>query len=132
MQIPSQKSHLRSFPRLLKRLTSKIDWCSIKQQNDIKLQQQKYAVFLIPIKCCLRTFTQSPKLHLQAFNGWPSLVAQMVKPLPAIAEDLDSISVWGRSPGEGNGNPLQYSCLENSMDRGAWRATISFTFKINF
>ena len=29
-----------------------------------------------------------------------------------------------RSPGEGNGNPLQYSCLENSMDRGAWRATV--------
>ena len=30
----------------------------------------------------------------------------------------------GRSPGEGNSNPLQYSCLENSMDRGAWRATV--------
>ena len=30
----------------------------------------------------------------------------------------------GRAPGEGNGNPLQYSCLENSMDRGAWRATV--------
>ena len=34
--------------------------------------------------------------------------------------DLDSIPGLGRSPGEGNGNPLQYSCLENSMDRGAW------------
>ena len=31
---------------------------------------------------------------------------------------------WGRSPGGENGNPLQYSCLENSMDRGAWRATV--------
>ena len=31
---------------------------------------------------------------------------------------------WGRSPGGGNGNPLQYSCLENSMDRGAWRGTV--------
>ena len=31
---------------------------------------------------------------------------------------------WGRSPGEGHGNPLQYSCLENPMDRGAWRATV--------
>ena len=31
---------------------------------------------------------------------------------------------WGRSPGGGNGNPLQYSCLENPMDRGAWQATI--------
>ena len=36
------------------------------------------------------------------------------------AGDPGSISGWERSPGEGNGNPLQYSCLENSMDRGAW------------
>ena len=34
--------------------------------------------------------------------------------------DLDSIPGWGRFPGEGNGNPFQYSCLENPMDRGAW------------
>ena len=40
------------------------------------------------------------------------------------AGDLDLIPGLGRSPGEGNGNPLQYSCLENSMDRGAWRATV--------
>ena len=38
--------------------------------------------------------------------------------------DLGSIPVSGRSPGEGNGNPLQYSCLENSMDRRAWWATV--------
>ena len=38
--------------------------------------------------------------------------------------DLSSIPGSGRSPGEGNGNPLQYSCLKNSMDRGAWWATI--------
>ena len=38
--------------------------------------------------------------------------------------DLGSVPGLGRSPGEGNGNPLQYSCLENSMDRGAWRATV--------
>ena len=40
------------------------------------------------------------------------------------AGDPGSIPGSGRSPGEGNGNPLQYSCLENSMDRGAWQATI--------
>ena len=34
------------------------------------------------------------------------------------------IPEWGRSPGEGNGNPLQYSCLENPMDEGAWWATV--------
>ena len=37
---------------------------------------------------------------------------------------MGSISGSGRSPGERNGNPLQYSCLENSMDRGAWQATV--------
>ena len=41
------------------------------------------------------------------------------------AGDPGSVPGLGRSPGEGNGNPLQYSCQENSMDRGAWRATVS-------
>ena len=40
------------------------------------------------------------------------------------AGDLGLIPELGRSPGGGNGNPLQYSCLENSMDRGAWWATV--------
>ena len=40
------------------------------------------------------------------------------------AGDLGSIPGSGRSPGEGNGNPLQYSCLENPMDGGAWKATV--------
>ena len=40
------------------------------------------------------------------------------------AGDVDSIRELGRFPGGGNGNPLQYSCLENLMDRGAWRATV--------
>ena len=47
-----------------------------------------------------------------------------VKNPPANAGDVGSISGSGRSPGEGNGNPLQYSCLENPMDRGAWWATV--------
>ena len=44
----------------------------------------------------------------------------VVKDSPANAGDVGSIPGSGRSPGEGNGNPLQYSCLENSMDEGAW------------
>ena len=48
----------------------------------------------------------------------------MVKNLPANAGDLVSITGLGRSPGEENGNSLQYSCLENPMDKGAWRAAI--------
>ena len=43
---------------------------------------------------------------------------------PANARDVDLISGSGRSPGEGNGNPLQCSCLENPMDRGAQQATV--------
>ena len=51
----------------------------------------------------------------------------MVENQPASAgdtRDTDSIPGWGRSPGRGNGNPLQYSCLKNLMSRGAWRATV--------
>ena len=59
---------------------------------------------------------------------WASQVALVVTNLPANAgdaRDVGSIPGLGRSSGEGNGNPLQYSCLEKSMDRGAWRATQS-------
>ena len=45
----------------------------------------------------------------------------MVKNPPANAGDVGSIPWSGRSPGGGNGNPLQYSCWDNSMDRGAWQ-----------
>ena len=51
----------------------------------------------------------------------------MVKNPPADAgdiRDMGSIPGSGRSPGGGHGNPLQYSCLENPMDRGAWRAVV--------
>ena len=55
-----------------------------------------------------------------------SRAAQAVKDLPAMQIKLGDpqlIPGSGRSPGEGSGYPLQYSCLENSMDGGAWRAT---------
>ena len=53
-----------------------------------------------------------------------SLVAQTVKSLPEMQEtQLQSLGQED-SPGAGNGNPLQYSCLENPMDRGAWQATV--------
>ena len=48
----------------------------------------------------------------------------MVKNPPANAGDAGSIPGLGRSPGEGNGNPLQYTCLGNPMDKGAWWATV--------
>ena len=46
----------------------------------------------------------------------------VVKNLPTIAEDVGSVPASGRSPGKGNGNPIQYFCLGNPMDRGAWWA----------
>ena len=58
---------------------------------------------------------------------WASQVALVVKNLPANAGDLRDASLIpssGRSPGGGDDNPLQYSCLENLMDRGAWQATV--------
>ena len=55
---------------------------------------------------------------------WASQVALVAKNLPANAGDMGPIPGSGRSPGEENGNPLQYSCLENPMDRGGWRATV--------
>ena len=66
-----------------------------------------------------------------------SLVAQNIKVSAYNAGDLGLIPGSRRSPGEGNGNPLQYSCLENPMDRGAWWATVhrvtrSWTWLWNF
>ena len=51
-------------------------------------------------------------------------MAQTVKNPPANAGDVGSIPGSGRSPGEGNGNPLQYACLGNPTDREAWKATV--------
>ena len=53
--------------------------------------------------------------------GFPG--CSLVKNLPTNVGDVSLIPGSGRSPGEGHGNPLQYSCLGNPMDRGAWQAT---------
>ena len=58
-------------------------------------------------------------------KGFPG--GSVVKDLPASAGDAGDVGLIpesGRSPGGGNGNPLQYSCLKNSKDRGAWQATV--------
>ena len=54
--------------------------------------------------------------------GFPG--GSVVKNLPANVGDMGSIPGSGRAPGEGNGNPFQYYCLENPMDRGGWWATV--------
>ena len=60
-------------------------------------------------------------------HAWALRVVLVVKNPPANSgnkRDVGVIPGSGRSPGEGSGNPLQYSCLENPMDREAWRATV--------
>ena len=56
--------------------------------------------------------------------GFPG--GSVVKNTPANAGDVGSVPGSGKTPEEGNGNPLQYSCLENSMERGAWWATVQW------
>ena len=66
----------------------------------------------------LECFLIDPKSML----GFPG--GSVVKNPPNNAGDMGLIPESGRSPGEGNGNPLQYSCLGNSMNRAVWRATV--------
>ena len=61
-------------------------------------------------------------LEVRSSRGFPR--SSVGKESACNAGDLGLISGSERFPGEGNGNPLQYSCLENPMDRGAWRATV--------
>ena len=67
-------------------------------------------------------FLQRERELLLVDLGFPG--GRVVQNLPANAGGTGSILGSGRSPGEGNGNPLQYSCLENPMDRGSWRARV--------
>ena len=55
---------------------------------------------------------------------WASQLAEVVKNVPANAGDMGSITGLGRSSEGGHGNPLQYSCLDNPLDRETWRATV--------
>ena len=70
-----------------------------------------------------RDQTQVSCISGKFFTIWASLVAQTVKKSVCNVGGLGLILGLGRSPGEWNGNPLQYSCLENPTDRGAWWAT---------
>ena len=70
------------------------------------------------MSCFIYYFTSCPS-YIMSFPG-----GSVVKNLPANAGDAGSIPQSGRSPGEGNGNPLQYSSLGNPIDRGAWQASV--------
>ena len=72
-----------------------------------------------------RSWTLLKQLSSSRETHGASRVAQWLKNLPANAGDKGSISVSERSTGEGNGSPLQCSCLGNPMDRGAWQAAVN-------
>ena len=74
------------------------------------LDEYLHEVIFLCLKCLVRK------------EGFPG--GSVVKNPPASAGDMGFIPGLGRSSGRGNGDPLQYSCLENSMDRGAWRAAV--------
>ena len=65
------------------------------------------------------------QIQIPTFQGFPgSAVVKNLLVNAGDTRDTGLIPEWGRCPGEGNGIPLQYSCLENSMDRGAWWAIV--------
>ena len=91
--------------------------CDLATAQNIKLSL--FLLFLHPFSLSIFKFAILFK--------WASLVSLMVKNTPANAGHLRDMHLTPgleRSPGGGHGNPLQYSCLENPMDRGAWRATV--------
>ena len=67
---------------------------------------------------------ENTHINSQLMSVWGVPVGSVVKNSLANAWDTGSIPGSGRSHGEGNGNPLHYSCPRNSMDRGAWQATV--------
>ena len=73
--------------------------------------------------------TRLKRLSSSTIFHWGFLGGSVVKNLPASTRDVGSIPGSGRSFGEGNGNPLQYSCLGNPMDRGAWRGYSPWSHK---
>ena len=106
---------------------NKIDMILVKKKKEFKLlkhglisSQWKTWPSVIQFKFnCIKSIKQPGNTN--CVLGFPGGAG--VKNPPANAEDAGSIPESGRSPRKGNGNPLQYSCLKNPMDRGTWRAT---------
>ena len=87
----------------------------------------KVTLFLHPSLLIILVWSLQAKTKALTYNIWASQVALVVKKPPANAgdaRDMGSIPECGRSPRIGNGTPLQHSCLENSMGRGAWQASL--------
>ena len=80
---------------------------------------QLHSDYAVTVGVCNEAWRSSPWMWIaQQYRGSDN------KEFTCNAGDLGSIPGWGRFPGGGHGNPLQYSCLENPMNRGAWQATV--------
>ena len=95
----------------------------ITRNNEVKQGTKQ----ITQVKHRLEQFSLASVLLLYAIRllqlcGFPG--SSVVKNPPVTARDTGSVPGLGRSPGEGNSTPVQYPCLENSMDRGAWWATV--------
>ena len=83
-----------------------------------RYKEAVFRILLTPLAHCKFSNIRFLKFHV------PSPMAHVGKESVCNAGDTALIPGLGKSPGEGNGNPLQYSCLENPMDRGTWWATV--------
>ena len=86
----------------------------LQLDNDLWLYQDRIL--------CFEDSDANERKETFIFQGFPC--SSVGKESACSTGDLGSIPGLGRFPGEGNGNPLQYSCLKNPMDRGAWQATV--------
>ena len=95
--------------------------------NTISKCQMCYVSMSLWVKAYIYTYIhmhidrQIDRQRYRYIEGFPG--GSVVKNLPTNSGDECSVPILGRSSGEGNGNPLQYSCLDNSMDKGGWQAT---------
>ena len=105
-----------------------ITWTFLKRKNwlKFKLELKQGSIYYHHLTNKVYwVFTMCNSMQFDCFILlWPSLVVQTIKNLPGIQETRVQSLDREDSPGEGNGYPLQYSCLENHMERGAWWATV--------
>ena len=103
---------------------AKLTFCFNSISDNVKNNQ--IVLFLKRLRTTLHSYKATREQRLVALTDVSSHFpgGTVVRESACSAGDSGSIPGWGRSPREGNDNPLQYSCLENRRDRGAWWATV--------